>query len=53
MTPLTTAQQLLIALGVHPDLVLLAHHIGRSETNTKKGPGRRHVQGRPADTNQR
>lgn len=46
MTPPTLAQRLLIALGVDPQKVLMGHLVGRSESHTKKGPGRKHKQGK-------
>jgi len=44
-TEFTLAQQLLLAMGVHP-IKLMGHHIPKSKSNTKKGPGRRHLQGK-------
>lgn len=46
MKPLTTAQQLLIALGADPDRILFGHHVEKSRSHTKKGSGRRHQQGK-------
>jgi len=37
---LTTAQQLLILMGVEPTMVTLGHHKELSRTCTKRGPGR-------------
>lgn len=48
MKPLTTAQRLLIALGVDPQTVTLGHYRGKSYSPTKRGPGRRHQQGKEA-----
>lgn len=48
MTPLTPAQKLLIALGADPDRVLFGHHVEKSSSHTKKGPGRKHKQGKAA-----
>ena len=45
MIPLTTAQKLLIAFGVPDTKVLFGHKLGKSESNRKKGPGRKHKQG--------
>ena len=46
MLPLTTAQQMLLAFGVPETLVLFGRKMGKSETNRKKGPGRKHKQGK-------
>jgi hypothetical protein len=43
------AQRLLILLGVDDLVVMLAHKRGRMPHNTKRGPGRRHLQGKPKD----
>jgi hypothetical protein len=40
------AQRLLIALGVDPAVVLLGHKQERTRSNTKRGPGRLHRQGK-------
>jgi hypothetical protein len=45
---LTTAQQMLIAMGLDSDR-LIQHHVGKSESNTKAGSGRVHRQGRELD----
>jgi len=37
----TTAQRLLMALGVDPQTVLLGHRVGKSYSYTKRGPGRK------------
>ncbi len=42
MKPATTAQRLLIALGVDPQTVMLGHYRTRSYQPRKRGPGRRH-----------
>ena len=52
MTPITTAQQIMLALGVPDVKVFMGHKLGKSETNTKRGPGRRHKQG-AKESNQR
>lgn len=44
-TKLNTAQRLLVALGVD-DLRLVAHKREQSESATKRGPGRKHKQGK-------
>jgi hypothetical protein len=44
-TKLNEAQRLLIGLGVD-DLRLIAHKRDPSETSTKRGPGRKHLQGK-------
>lgn len=44
------AQRLLILLGVDNLVVMLAHKRGRFPHNTKRGPGRRHLQGKIKDT---
>lgn len=49
MVPPTLAQRLLIALGVDHAKVLLGHHREKSATHTKRGPGRRHQQGKPKE----
>ena len=41
---LNTAQKLLVALGLD-DLRLFMHQGGKRESFTKKGPGRRQIQG--------
>lgn len=46
MIPLTTAQQIYIALGVDQFRILLAHKSNRMPSHTKKGPGRFHKQGK-------
>jgi len=46
MKPLTTAQRLLMALGVEPMRVIMGHHVEKSRSHTKKGSGRRHQQGK-------
>lgn len=43
---LTRAQQILLAIGVPETKVFFGHKLGKSETNTKRGPGRKHKQGR-------
>ena len=40
------AQQLLMAIGVDHTVVMLGHHRDKSPSNTKKGPGRKHQQGK-------
>lgn len=46
MMPINAAQQILIALGV-PDLqVLLGTRPYVSKSHTKKGPGRKHLNGK-------
>jgi hypothetical protein len=45
MLPLTTAQRIMLALGVPETSVLFGHKMGKSESNRKKGPGRKHKQG--------
>lgn len=40
------AQSILVALGVDPQVVLLGHHREKFRSFTKKGPGRRHQQGK-------
>jgi hypothetical protein len=45
MLPLTTAQQIMLALGVPETSVLFGHKMGKSESNRKKGTGRKHKQG--------
>ena len=52
MMPLTTAQQILLVLGVPETKVFFGHKLGRSESNTKRGPGRKHKQG-AKESNQR
>lgn len=46
MKPLTLAQSLLLAFGVPETTVLFGHKMGKSESNRKKGPGRKHKQGK-------
>ena len=46
MKPLTYAQALLIAFGVPETSVLFGHKMGKLESNRKKGPGRKHKQGK-------
>lgn len=45
---LSTAQQLLVAMGLDSDR-LIQHHMGKSSSNTKAGTGRLHLQGRERD----
>lgn len=42
---LTRAQQILLVLGVPETKVYFGHKLGKSETATKRGPGRKHKQG--------
>lgn len=46
MTPPTLAQRLLLALGLEPQAILLGHKSDKSPSFTKKGPGRKHQQGK-------
>lgn len=47
MKPFNTAQKLLATLGVDPlKLMLGQHKRGRLPSNTKKGPGRIHLDGK-------
>lgn len=47
ITPINTAQEILKALGVDPLALLVGKHKrGRLPSNTKKGPGRIHMQGK-------
>lgn len=46
MKPLNQAQRILITLGVDPQVVLLGHYREKSRSNTKKGPGRMHMNGK-------
>ncbi|WP_334157898.1 hypothetical protein [Oryzomicrobium sp.] len=46
MKPLNQAQRILIALGVEPQVVLLGHCREKARSNTKKGPGRMHMNGK-------
>lgn len=39
------AQFLMLRMGVDPAAILLAHHVGKSRSHTRKGPGRVHQQG--------
>lgn len=41
----TTAQQILVALGVPANVVLFNHHKDKNPHFSKKGPGRKHSQG--------
>lgn len=43
---LTRAQQILLALRVPETKVFFGHKLGRNESNTKSGPGRKHKQGK-------
>lgn len=43
---LNRAQQILLAIGVPETKVFFGHKLGKSESNTKRGPGRKHKQGR-------
>lgn len=43
---LTLAQQILLAYGVPESKVIFGHMMGKSESNRKKGPGRKHKQGK-------
>lgn len=52
MVPITTAQQILLLLGMPEEKVFFGHKLGRSESNRKRGPGRKHRQG-PAQSNTR
>jgi hypothetical protein len=47
MKPLTTAQNLYLALGADPVWLLTVTHRVRGSSYTKKGPGRYHRQGKP------
>lgn len=40
---MTLAQRVLVTLGVSDAMLLIAHHRDKSESFTKKGPGRRHL----------
>ena len=40
MSKLSTAQKLLLKVGVEPQIVLLGHYTEQSRSYTKKGPGR-------------
>lgn len=44
--PTNMAQSILLMLGVPETKVFFGHKLGKSETNTKRGPGRKHVQRR-------
>ena len=44
---MTRAQIFYLAIGLDRAL-LLRHHVGRSRSHTKKGPGRLHMQGKKA-----
>ena len=44
--PTNMAQGLLLLFGVPETKVFFGHKLGRSESPTKKGPGRKHKQGR-------
>lgn len=46
MMPANAAQRLLMALGAEPQIVLLGHYREKNRSHTKKGPGRRHMQGK-------
>jgi hypothetical protein len=46
---MTTAQRLLVRMGLDADR-LIQHHVGKSASNTKAGPGRVHRQGRDLDS---
>ena len=53
MKPLTIAQMMYLHLFKVPETnVLFGHKLGRSESNTKRGPGRKHKQGQKT-SNQR
>lgn len=39
------AQKLMMAMGVPHDRLTLGHKLGRQPSHTKKGPGRKHLQG--------
>lgn len=43
---LNIAQRILIALGVDKDRILVGHYREKFESYTKKGPGRKHKQGK-------
>ena len=43
---LNLAQNLLLTLGVDPQVVLIGHLQEKSRSYTKKGPGRKHQQGK-------
>lgn len=43
---LTVAQAILVACGLHDAALLVAHSRGRNPSFTKRGPGRRHQQGK-------
>lgn len=45
---LTEAQQLLAAIGVNIGMLLIGHRSEPRRSHTKKGPGRRHLQGKLA-----
>lgn len=40
------AQMLMMRMGVNPMVVMLAHHTVKPGSHTKRGPGRRHCQGK-------
>lgn len=46
---LTRAQQILLAIGVPDTKVFFGHKLGKSETATKRGSGRKHKQGHRKD----
>ena len=45
MTPFNTAQRILLSFGFDP-MTLLQHLKEKSTSHRKKGPGRKHQQGR-------
>jgi len=45
---INAAQKLLLALGVDHVALFLAHTRGKSPQSRKKGPGRKHQQGKKA-----
>lgn len=46
MKEVTTAQQLMLAMGVDFGVVMLGGHRQKMPSHTKKGPGRYHKQGK-------
>lgn len=46
---INAAQALLLSMGLD-DLRLVSHHSERNKSNTKRGPGRMHRQGRELDS---
>lgn len=44
--PINRAQGILLMLGVPETKVFFGHKLGCNESNTKRGPGRKHKQGK-------